>query len=158
MNNSEKKYKYGQKLRTAIFAVLFFGICTIVLIYKAQNNDQGVIINGLIELSRENATIFYWVLCVFSLGFVLTGLFTLYLGLRYKYFLILKPDLIIIPPVGFRRKTTVIKYADIINIKETQVNNIKFLTLYHKTGKRAIISNLLPKKAHFQEVKEEIIQ
>jgi len=50
-----------------------FDACAIALGFEASSNDRGVIINGIIELDTEQATVFYWVLSSGGAAFVVTS-------------------------------------------------------------------------------------
>ena len=74
MNQLIKEYDYRVKLTTAIWPILLFGAAAWFFIHEAVTNDRGLIINGLIHLGITGATVFYWVMASFSMGFVLLGL------------------------------------------------------------------------------------
>src|SRR5258708_29914814 len=76
----ERQFDYRPKWTVIILCALFFGACALVLGAKANANDRGLIINGIIELSAGGATVFYWVLAALSIGFVvIAGFFAIVL-------------------------------------------------------------------------------
>jgi hypothetical protein len=133
-----------------------FGATSVLFFFKATHNDRGLIINNSIELSQNNATIFFWTLFFFSTLFVVAGGIGAYFKLKKKEYLILKSDSVSIPPVGLRRVKTEIQFSDIHSINETKVNRNSILTLRYDRGKKGIASNLL-QKSDYEEIKNIII-
>ena len=64
------QYDYRPKWTMIVFCALCFGACAVILGAKASGNDRGLSVSGIIELSTDVATVFYWVLTVLSVGFV----------------------------------------------------------------------------------------
>lgn len=153
MIQSEKKYEYGSKWITIVLVILMFGATSVLFFFKAIHNDRGLILNNIVELSENGATIFFWIFFVFSLLFVFAGIIGAYYKLKKKEYLILKSDSVIIPPIGLRRTKTEIRFSDILLIHETQVNKNSILTLKFNGGKRGIASNLLLNKSDYNDIK-----
>src|SRR5437763_1577389 len=65
-----REYDYRPKWMIIVLCAMFFRAGALVLGTKANGNDRGLVINGIIELSADSATVFYWVLTALSLGFV----------------------------------------------------------------------------------------
>ena len=70
----DRQYEYKANLPTLLLGVLLFGVAALFFSYKAQSNVRGLIINGIITLSPEGATIFWWVFAGLSVAFVLAGI------------------------------------------------------------------------------------
>lgn len=154
MNNAIKKYKYQGKWWSIILGLVMFGGTMVLFYNKAMYNDRGLILNGIIELSENGATIFYGVLFVFSLLFVLGAIYGIYFKLKKPVYLTLDDKKIVLPPVGIQRQTRTILYADIISLEETKVSGQHILTIYTQQGKKgAVLRSMLPKKADYEEVK-----
>ena len=66
-----------------LFATLFFGLCCWGMSYAALTNDKGLILNGIITLSVQNATIFSGA-SLSCAGFVVCGIVLLVLGFFKK--------------------------------------------------------------------------
>src|SRR5262249_39049867 len=71
MSDIEREYEYKPKWTGLLACGGFFALCALLVAHRAYRNDRGLIINGIIELSPDNATLFYWALCALSIGFVL---------------------------------------------------------------------------------------
>lgn len=67
-------------------AFILFGGSAAFMVNRAQTNDRGLIINGLIELDSSGADVFYAVMAVLSVGFSLMGALSLYNFARRKQF------------------------------------------------------------------------
>ena len=68
------RFEYRPKPLTMALAALFFAACGAFMAHEAANNDRGLILNGVIELSARGATIFYVCLAAVSAVFVAGGL------------------------------------------------------------------------------------
>lgn len=60
-----------------LLAFVLFGGSAAFFYHRAQTNDRGLIINGLITLEMGSADIFYAVFCVLSAAMSLSGLYLL---------------------------------------------------------------------------------
>jgi hypothetical protein len=69
-SDAGKEYDYRPPWKGIVFCALFFGAGALVLAAKANGNDRGLIINGIIELSPGAATVFYWALAGLGVAFV----------------------------------------------------------------------------------------
>ncbi|WP_027394569.1 hypothetical protein [Aquimarina latercula] len=156
MDEFEKKYPYQGKWFLIILGIILFGGAAVLFFIKAIDNEKGLIINKLIKLSETEAAIFHWIFFTISLLFVIAASTGAYLKLKKKEFLVLKTDSIIIPPVGFKRVRTEIKFSNVISIDEMEVNRNLFLTIVFEGGKRTVTSNLLEKKSDYQYIKTYI--
>lgn len=136
---------------------LFFGAGTAVLAWKAQTNDRGLILNGLIEFSQNGATIFYWVLAVVSALFVVTAAWTIFTTLVHGVPDVTLSNESISFPVGFPvKRAMTLPLSQIENLSRAEVNGQRFLML-HSAGKKHHISlNWLESKEAGQRLEEEL--
>ena len=150
-----KIYPYKQKKGTLWLCILFFGACTLILGNTAANNDSGVVINGIIRLSPEHGTWFYWTLTVCAAGFVALGLFAL---LKSGNDLKITLDELYLraPKSAFNSRIISIPYKDIKNMKLSAVSQQTFLTIEGAQKKVVIVSNMLPDKEAFDDMVTEI--
>ncbi len=56
-----------------VLAVLFFGACAAFMFHRANTNDRGLILNGILHFEPGGADIFYAVMGLLSFGFVVMG-------------------------------------------------------------------------------------
>ena len=141
-----------------LLASLFFLACGAGMAYSALTNEQGLIINGIITLGPDGATIFYWVIAVLSAVFVLGGLWAIIVGLTSDRTLTITEDGIRAPKSGYSRQYVTINFPDIFKVSIQTVSKQRFITLLHRTGKLSIAQSMLPDKEAFEEVVRIITQ
>ena len=154
MDSGERSYDYRPSWWTIAFAGLFFSTCAGVLGYEAWTNEQGLILNGLIEFDVQGATIFYWVLTALSVGFVAIALSLIYHRFTYNQRLTLGATALRVPKSRFSHEVAAIAYRDIRDLSEARVNGQRFLYVVHPGGKYTIVAAMLPSKAAFEEVRD----
>lgn len=149
------EYPYHPSIKMLVLAVIGFAAAGLFLAHTAETNDQGLIIDRVIELSPQNATIFYWVLASLAGGFVAIGLLAM-AELSFaseKPVLRLTRDEVIIPPYLFRREPRNILYRDITSLSVRDVGRQQFLYIHHGDRKKAPINReWLPDKAAYAAV------
>lgn len=131
--------------RTPPKQLLGYGIPMILLsmfaIDKAAHNDKGLIINHIITLSKDQATVFHWVMASFLSLIVLLAIPLGIISIILKQEIILRDDTISIPKI---KKSINIKYSDIININIHNIYKTQQLHIIYRGGKAIISSALLP--------------
>src|SRR5688500_3435530 len=105
-----------------IFGALFFGICAAVLGAKADSNDRGLIINGIIELGVEGATITYWVLTALSIGFVVMSGALMVIRVGGSQVVALTGDSLISPKSRWSKEEVSVEYRDIQQLSTSEVS------------------------------------
>jgi hypothetical protein len=146
------EFDYVPRWTSIVWAATLFGLSTVVLGYKAASNDRGLIINRVIELGPESATVFYWVLTILSGGFVAIAVFLTYRRVVCGQRLVLARTTLTIPASQWSRKEKEIAYAHIHGLSETTVNGQRFLNLEHAGGTDTITASMLPTMAAYEEV------
>jgi hypothetical protein len=126
-----------------LLAILFFGGCGYFAVHDAQTNTRGLVINGIIELSPANATLFYWGLTVFSGLFVLGGIWGLVASFASSKELILTETTLTAPGSMWSRHPKIVRVSDIMHLETQQIQRQRFLYVYHPGGKLAISASLL---------------
>jgi hypothetical protein len=149
-----KRYLYRAKAWIALLGWLLFGGGAVMFIYKALNNEVGLIIDGIIELSPSNATIFYWTFAVFSSVFTFFMLILLYDFLfGEKKYIIVYEDRISLP-AGFRqKKVKEFYYNEIVDMTEINMGRQKFFEIKTTNDKANFGLSLMPNKAAYEELK-----
>ncbi len=148
----DRQYDYRPKWTIIVFCALFFGACALVLGSKADGNDRGLIINGIIELSTENATIFYWVLATLSIGFVVAAGFLAVVRLTVHQRIGLVETSITIPRSRWSSDEVVVPFGEIVELSASEVSGQRFLKITYKGGKFTLTASMLPKKEDFDEI------
>jgi hypothetical protein len=147
-----REIDYRPKWWIIVACGLMFGGCALLFANLAARNHRGLIINGIIRLGPQGATVFYWSLFGASAAFVLMSLFLVYHRLRYRQRLVLGPSTITVPASRWSRRTEEIAYADIRDLVTTEVSGQRFLQVVHPGGKYTIVASMLPSRAVFEEL------
>ncbi|NNE92264.1 MAG: hypothetical protein HKN23_11505 [Verrucomicrobiales bacterium] len=137
------QFEYKPRARVMILAILFFGACAVVLTKVALENDEGAVINGLIHLSPQGATILYWVLTACSLAFVVIGALALIQWVSGTAPLILDRDGVSLPVGFWKKQTRLIPWTEIDDLREVSVQKHLFLYLYTREKKWCVNSSFM---------------
>ncbi|HET7539078.1 MAG TPA: hypothetical protein VFK05_04375 [Polyangiaceae bacterium] len=151
------RYRYQPRLVPMLLVVLFFGACLLFYVWRASNNDRGLIINGLITLETEGATTFYAVLAVLSAGFVLVGVWALATRLRGPSYLVFDTDQLSVPS-RFGRRPRLVPYASMREIKLLRVQGQSMLQIETEGGKVTVAAIMLASDAQLSEVGEALVR
>jgi hypothetical protein len=154
MDIVEREYEYRPKWTMIVFCAAFFGLGAGVLGFKAASNDRGLIINRVIQLGPDGATVFFWVLTACSVGFVVVSACLAYHRLNFRQRLAFGPSALVVPVSRWSREEKEIAYQDILGLSEATISGQRFLYVTHPGGKYTITASMLPSKAAFSEVCE----
>ncbi len=150
----EREYEYKPGWFIILIGGGMFGLAVVFFAREALNNDRGLIINHIIELSENGATIFYWVFCFLSFCFVAATLAMIYHRWRFRQRVALTADGIILPAGRFSAGEKFIEYKNISGLSETSINGQDFLNILHANGKDVITRSMLPSKQVYREIIE----
>jgi hypothetical protein len=150
------RYDYKPKAWVMLLSGLFFAGCGVWFGNRALTNDRGLILNGIIELETGDATIFYWVLTAVCVAFVAGAGFGVVRALGAPGEVVLDATAITAPKRGTGRTTSTVPFAQITDLRITDVNSQKFLTIHHTGGKLAIMRSMMPDRAAFEELVSEL--
>lgn len=139
-------YPYRMKWSTIIWTLLFFGSCSGALFVMAAENDQGLIINGLVELSPQHASVVILVLSGLGIMFVLLGIVTLVMRLMVHQKIELTDTAIALPRSRWKDNMIRVPYGDIESLSVSQVFGQRFLSIDYGSGTFVISGSMLPKK------------
>lgn len=148
----EREYEYKPKWWIILLCGAMFGVATVFFTQDALSNDRGLIINGLIELSENGATIFYWVFAFFSFCFVLGAIALVVHRVKFHQRIAFTHAEIIVPASQWSTAEKGIKYADISSLSITNVSGRKYLNINHSGGKSVINAMMLGASKNFDEV------
>ena len=151
------RYPYRPKTWVMALAGSFFAVCAVVLAYTARDNDRGLLINGVISLDTGQASIFYWVLCALSVGFVAAGLFGVVTSLREPREVMVDSTGVTLPASRWSSDTVTIPFASITDLRIQQVQSQKFLIIRHSAGKQSVMRSMMPSRADFETFAEAVI-
>ena len=154
----EREYEYKPSWLIILLCGGMFGLAAVFFGVRANSNDRGLIINHVIELSENGATIFYWVFCFLSLGFVTITIALTFHRLKFRQRIAFTPTGIIVPASRWSADEKLIEYKNILALSEANVSGQTFLNLFHSDGKYIINRSILPSKKVYREIIELLEQ
>ncbi len=129
----------------------FFGACTIVLGFKAMTNERAAIIEGLVSLNRENATLFYWIFTALSGVFVaIAGFFAIERCIS-RGRLIFGPTSMFVPMWAWFAGEKEIPYASIVSLTKTTVLSHTFLEVKYNSSRFMMDFSMMGDFEKFEE-------
>ena len=150
-------HPYRPKAWVMAAASAFFGAGALFMGHEAIVNERGLIINGLIHLGPDGATVFYWCIAGVCAAFVAAGVLALIVSLFSSHRVTLTATEVSAPRFGFSRAPTVVKLTDVQHVNLQVVQKQRFLNIYHPSGKLTIIESHLPSRAVFEELCAAIV-
>lgn len=150
------EYTYYPKPIILGACALFFAVCGWVMMQKALHNDRGVVINRLIELDAQGATIFYWVLVLLSAGFVVLGIAGFIKGMSGQRVVSLNAYDITAPKHIFAPNDTSILYQDIRDLQRIALNGQVTFIIHHAGGRLSLSRMMFASKDAFEDFSENL--
>src|SRR5258708_35502731 len=154
----ERQFDYRPKWTVIILCALFFGACALVLGAKANGNDRGLIINGIIALSPGGATIFFWVLTALSIAFVVIAGFLAIVRVTFHQRIAFTDKCLMIPRSRWSRQQVTVPFGDVLELSQSEVSGQRFLKIVYQGGKFTLTASMLPKKEDFDEICQVVTQ
>lgn len=147
-------YRYQPKWTTAIYGTLFFSTALVYGCFKASANDRGLTINGILKLSPEGATAFYWLMVACCFVFVTLGAITLLrLSSGFEERITLTESGIDLPPNVLGRGKKFIRYQSIRSIVIIpRRNGLRALDIRSPEGNACINECLLDNSKFFDQI------
>jgi hypothetical protein len=146
----EIRLPYKPNKTIFVMVVLFFGLCAAVLANVALANDRGLVLARVIELSPQNATIFYWALTGAAVLFVLLGIITLVKSITSNREIVITENTITLPKHNFSKIDVSVKLSDITNLTMQNIQGTKILNIEYLGGKISVSNRMLPNKQAFE--------
>jgi len=150
----EREYEYKPSWLIIFLCGGMFGLAAVFFGVRANSNDRGLIINHVIELSENGATIFYWVFCFLSLCFVAITIALTFHRLKFRQRIAFTQTGVIVPVSRWSADEKLIEYKNISALSESNVSGQTFLYLFHSGGKYIINRGMLPSKKNYLEIVE----
>lgn len=148
-------YPYRARLAPLLGAVMLFGAAATLFVHHGLTNDRGLILNRVITLEQDGATIFYWVMAGCSAGFVLIGVAALATRLRRAHHLVLdKTELRV--PHQWRDRTRVVDYRTVRGFELREINGQHLLVIETSAGKVTVAAIMLQSALQLREIADEL--
>lgn len=152
----QEVFDYKPKPWTMLIAVLFFGACGAGIGQMARTNDVGLVINHIIHLGPQGATIFYWALALASLAFVIAGFYGIWLALTSDNKLRVTAESVSIDKFGFRKRPVNLRFTDVNAMQHVKVSRQDFVRLQHTTGKLELARSMFANGEEFERCMDMI--
>ena len=150
----EREWSYQMGWLVLVAVLAFFGGGGVFLAYLAMNNDAGLVINRVIELSPSGAAIFYWVLAAVCFAFVILALALAVLRFSLEQRVAVTPTALLLPRRRWSSEEIAIPYDEIEALTFRTVEKERFLEFRHRGRKRTIAASMLPSPAVLDELAE----
>ncbi len=152
------EYSYKPPLIKMLVSTLFFAACSFVLFQMASKNDKGALLENVIKLDVNTATILLWFLFGSSILLCLCGILGAMSSITNPRKLTLDEHQIALP-CGFLAQDTIrILYENINNMEELEISGQTFLQFNNKGKKYSILASHLPNKEAYISVKNKLLQ
>lgn len=149
----EREYTYRPGWMMILLGGGFFTACALFIGIKACGNQEGLVINGILQLGPNGATIFYWILCGLSIGFVAIAGMLIFHRLACDQRIAFTSNAILLPASPWSKEETTIPFNEIVKLASAEVSGQRFLYLYRNNNtKFTITGSLLPSKQSFDEI------
>jgi hypothetical protein len=153
-----KEYDYRPRWTVIVLCALFFGAGALFFAAKANGNDRGLIINGIIELAPAGATVFYWVLAGLSLAFVAAAGTMAIVRLTLHQRIALTDSGMTIPRSRWSAENITVPFSEIVELTKSEVHGQRFLKIAFKGGKFTLTASMLPNNEDFDEIVSTVSQ
>ena len=147
---------YRSKPFVTVLAGLFFVGCAVILFRKAQTNDRGLVLNGIIHFEPAGATVFYWCLVALSLGFVLFAILGLARSRGAAREVVLDDRTLSAPRNGLSGTIVTVPLATITRLQISEISGQRFLNVFHVGGRLSIPASMLPSRGDLDLLAQEI--
>lgn len=151
-------YDYKPKAWIMLLAVVFFGICTVVIGNMAINNDRGLILNRLFEFSQSGAAVFYWILTICCVGLTLAGIWGVLNSFGTPKQVVLSEASITAPKSAVSNVIIEIPYAEVFDIVDQKVQKQVFLVVHGQNTKITIAKSALADNEEFEQMRNALIE
>ena len=145
-------YPYRAQTKQLALGIVFFGGGAVFMAYTAMTNDRGLIIDSLIHLGRENATIFYWVWAGLAGVMAALAVVGMVFGRSPTRRIVFSAGALSVPRPLRSTSMSVVPVADIWELGVRQVRNQRFLLIRHRRGTLWIAASQLPDAAAFDRL------
>jgi hypothetical protein len=129
-----KEYRYRPNYLYAAISIAIFLLMAAFMFSVAVDNDRGLIIDSLIELSPSGATSFYEIVALGALGSAIAACYVVYLSLTGRRVITLSPAELIYPASAYACEITTIPLTSVVKVSLRQVSWRKYVHIQHNLG------------------------
>jgi hypothetical protein len=136
-----------------ILLLFFIGLLLgIFMAHEAQTNTKQLLINGLIELSVEQAVVFFWAIAAIMLGMVLLSFAAVFQRLRGSNRLTITGEGLLMPGPVWSPRERFYPFSSIESLKLVSVYKSKILQVKAKKARFAIASQNVASPEEFETI------
>ncbi len=139
-------YDYRPNAGKMALGIVFFAACAVYGFVDASGDHRAMLIDGLIYLAPDQATVFRWALAFASVGLAAGGVLGLVQALMGDLRLHVGDEAVEMPKSLFRPGTVTIAYRDIVSLSVTAVRRQRFLRLKTAKGRFNIVEARLTRE------------
>lgn len=154
MNSREKSYKYSFKIKNNRLRIALLVLAGVYMIYRGVNCEEGLSINGVIELNTIQSTIFYYGTGTAALGLVVLLLLSSYM---YRGVITLSQETIHIPKIFFIGRDILMDIDKITYIGEGKLGRQNIITLQLEKRKQVLFQMCFDSKKEYEEFYRDIL-
>jgi hypothetical protein len=148
----DREFAYGPKWRHIIGVATFGAALSAPFVHWARANRNGLVINHVLELDVEQATLFFYCMAG-ALGLVAgLGLLNGVLALGGKRRVALARGALVVPRGRFSREEKHIAYRDIDGLTVRDVRGFKYLDVHHSKRTDCIVGAWTDSREEFEEL------
>ena len=151
-----KEYEYRLPLWTIVLLMPFSILMTFMGVDQGLRNTQGLIIkrrfSTLVELTTEQATVFYWLMALFGLALLLWTITLAASRYQFQRSIVITTHSIVVPKSLLSAKTVTIPFYEITDLEVMSVNGQRSANLFVNSKKYTIAASCLPKPENFDEI------
>jgi hypothetical protein len=146
-----QQYDYNIKIWVMLVVICIFGFAMVGMSFVALGNDQGLILDSIINLPAVDATGVYWICVVACFCGVCMGLYGIYFAMTVKRVIIMSATEISAPPSQYAKINIIVSFGAITNIYLKKTMFQQFLHIHYGAAKLRLSSSLFRDMATFQD-------
>lgn len=147
-----RQYEYKVSTYQGLFVLLIFGLFAYFGLSKALNNNRGMIINNIVELSASMATYFWWGSALLFSMLALLGLLMVIKSFQDPSLITLYDTQMTAPKKPISNTLLTVKYSDIRKIEMHKIAKVRQLRIDSPHGKIVIPDVNFVNKADFDDL------
>ena len=167
----EVRYTYRPNVTAFLLRTILFSLLALVLGYVARNNDSGLLLKPLFDLSVTETNILYWCLTLAAAIFVMFSLLALIEAISkglirdlfFKNEIVLTSTTLSLIDKNQCNEKITLKYSEIFDINIQEINGRCFFNIYYSDNniyyndnKLTIVQRMLPDKKTFNQLVNSI--
>ncbi len=149
------RYRYTPRALPMLLGISFFGACLAFFVYRGLDNQRGLVINRVIELDVDGATVFYWVFAALSACFVLAALGALASRALRETHLVLDEQALSVPS-RWSKQVRVVPYSSIQGVELVTIQGQRLLYLATESGRVTVAGIMLESDELLRELALEL--